>query len=89
MHGVGRCSSKWVFLKISQISLETPALESPFNKIASLKASTQLFSSEIFEILWSILAASGKKKHDFTMEYLAIMQYLAICRYTDFGEDSE
>ena len=31
-----RCSSKYVFLKLSQYSQETPVLESLFNKVAGL-----------------------------------------------------
>ena len=52
------CSSKQVFLKISQISQENTLLESVFNKVTDLKGlqryqketATQMFSCEIYEI---------------------------------------
>ena len=47
---VCRCSSKWVFLKVSQIPQETTCVESPFNKVAGPETSTQVFSCEICEI---------------------------------------
>ena len=55
---VRRCSSKQVFLKISQCSQKTPVFESLFNKAGALKACifikkeipTQLSSCEYYEI---------------------------------------
>ena len=41
---VRRCSLKQVFLKVSQISQETPELESIFNKIAGLFASLKAWN---------------------------------------------
>ena len=54
-HIVRRSFSKWEFLKISQISHETPIFESLFNKFAGLKVcsfikETQVFFCEIWEI---------------------------------------
>ena len=56
---VHRCSSKWVFLKISQCSQKTPVFESLFNKTGALKdcifvkkeISTKVFSCECCETI--------------------------------------
>ena len=48
---IGSCSSKQVFLKIFNIDMKTPVLESLFNRTLYKETPTQVFSCQYCEIL--------------------------------------